>query len=289
MATTTLLPFNPTQTNQESDAAYLADSNRTGGFGTDAIWPSPLANKTLNQMSNYLYAFFTSFANKGFTTNDDDISLLIAQCANFLTTADIQPDLVSVAYSPTPVFNAGAANGFQMTLSGNVTSSSFSGLIAPGQIYRFVFVQDGTGGRTVVWPSNVIGGQQPNPVANSETAFLFVADLAGNLYPPNALRGGTANVTGSRGFNTAYQNTTGTMLFVSVIARTNAPMSGFTFSWGLGATSGGISYSAGPSATQQSGGVVGTQLTFMVPAGMWYEVTYDFTPVLLNWFETPLV
>ena len=178
MATTNLVPFNPTQTNQETDAAYLADSNRTGGFGTDAIWPSPLANKTLNLLSNYLYALFSAFATKGFTTNDDNVPLLTAVCANFLTTADVLPGLVGVTFSPTAAFNAGTSNGFQMRLTGNITSSTISGATS-GQLLAFYFTQDAVGGRTVVFPTSFVGAVQPDPTALAVSLQMFRVDLSG--------------------------------------------------------------------------------------------------------------
>ncbi len=178
MASTTVLQFDPLQTNCESDAAYLADSNRAGGFSTGAIWPSLIANKSLNQVSNYLFALFTAFAQKGFTTNDDNVPLLTAVCANFLTTADILPNIVSVASSPTPSFNAGASNGFQMTLTGNVTGSTISGL-TPGQLIAFYFVQDGIGGRTVSFPASFVGAIQPDPAPSAVSLQMFRIDLAG--------------------------------------------------------------------------------------------------------------
>lgn len=177
--TTNLLQFNPDQTNQETDATYLADSNRSGGFGTDAIWPSVLANKTLNLLSNYLFALFTAFAQKGFTTNDDNVPLLIAQCANFLTSADILPAIMPLAFSPTPAFNFGASNAYQMTLTGNITASTASG-VTPGQLIAFYFLQDSVGGRTVSYPGAFFGTLQPDPTPNSLSVLLFRVDVSGN-------------------------------------------------------------------------------------------------------------
>ncbi len=65
--------------------------------------------------------------------------------------------LVSVTSSATPTFDAStntAAVTFKMTLTANVTSSTLSGAAA-GQRVTFILVQDGTGSRTMVWPSNV--------------------------------------------------------------------------------------------------------------------------------------
>lgn len=73
---------------------------------------------------------------------------------------------VVTTFSATPVFTPSPVGscGFQITLSGNVTSSTFntSGLSA-GQLFKFIVIQDNTGGRTFSWPSQcavkpIIGG-----------------------------------------------------------------------------------------------------------------------------------
>jgi hypothetical protein len=86
-------------------------------------------------------------------------------------------DLV-VAFSATPAFPAAAQiQLFQMTLTGNVTSSTLTlvGLTAPA-IIVFELTQDATGGRTFAWPSNVLGGAALNPGANETTSQLFYYD-----------------------------------------------------------------------------------------------------------------
>ena len=60
----------------------------------------------------------------------------------------------SVSYSATPTFNCANSNVFAITLTGNLTSISFSNQVA-GQTVNIFFVQDGTGNRTLTaWPSN---------------------------------------------------------------------------------------------------------------------------------------
>jgi hypothetical protein len=88
--------------------------------------------------------------------------------------------IVSVPYSPAPAFNATSTNGFQMTLSGNITSSTISG-VSPGQLLAFYFVQDSVGGRTVSWPSSFVGALQPDTAAASVSVMLFKADLSGTV------------------------------------------------------------------------------------------------------------
>jgi hypothetical protein len=181
MASTNFIQFNPTGANQESDVEYVADSQRSGGYGTDNIVPSPLLNKATYQPTTFCAAFGQMMAAKGYSTSDANVAVLAAVLANIVTEADLLSNLVSVAYSPTPAFNAAAANGFQMTLTGNVTSSTISGVVA-GQVVGFFFIQDATGGRTVAWPSSFVGAVQPDPTPNAVSLILFKADLSANLH-----------------------------------------------------------------------------------------------------------
>jgi hypothetical protein len=63
-------------------------------------------------------------------------------------------NLSTVSFSATPTFNAASFSNFKITLTGNVTSSTLSNAVA-GQTLIFEIVQDGTGGHTFVWPTNV--------------------------------------------------------------------------------------------------------------------------------------
>jgi hypothetical protein len=180
MASTNLIQWNPGAANQETDAEYLADSQRSGGYGVDNIVPSPLLNKATYQSTTFCAAFGQMMAAKGYTTSDASVSVLAAVLANVITEADLLSNLISLAYSPTPAFNAASANGFQMTLTGNITSSTISGVL-PGQVVGFFFVQDATGGRTVSWPASFVGAMQPDPAENAVSLILFKADLSGNL------------------------------------------------------------------------------------------------------------
>lgn len=92
---------------------------------------------------------------------------------------------VIIPPSATPEFNCDLVNGpitFDFTLTQNVTSST---LLAPfpGQIVNFIIAQNGTGGFTFVWPTNVLGPGTIAPGANAITIQSFVARADGNLYP----------------------------------------------------------------------------------------------------------
>jgi hypothetical protein len=179
MATTNFLQWNPGQANQESDSDYNADSQRSGGAVDNTPLPAPLGNKAFYQWSTFVAAFCQMMAAKGYSTSDADITTLQAVLANIVTEADGLPAITPLAYSPTPAFNAAASNGFQMTLTGNVTSSTVAG-VTPGQLLAFYFVQDAIGGRTVAWPVSFAGAPQPDPAPNAVSVILFRADAAGN-------------------------------------------------------------------------------------------------------------
>lgn len=176
--TTNVQQWNPTAANQETDAQYLADSQRAGGATNPSVFDATLANKLFYQVTTYLDALFTAFANKGFTTSDSNLSTLTAECANFLTTADVLPAVQVVAYAASLTLNAAAANGFYVTaMTGNLTITAVNGLTS-GQLVVLYYQQDAVGGRTVTFPATMVGAQQPDPAASSVSAQLFGYDSA---------------------------------------------------------------------------------------------------------------
>lgn len=180
MAGSNFLQWNNGGVNQETDPQYLADSQRTGGAVDESPLPSLLANKLFYQVTTFIAAFGAMMAAKGYNVSDSDINVLQAVLANILTEADQEALIAAVGYSPTPNFNFATASGYQMTLSGNITSSTATG-ITPGQFVAFYFVQDGVGGRTVSYPAGTTGGSQPDPAAGSVSLQLFRADIGGQL------------------------------------------------------------------------------------------------------------
>jgi len=174
MGSTNFLAFNSSQANQETDAQYLIDATRTGGAGVDAIWPSPSANKTLYQAAGGVYALMQMMANKGFTTNDTNLATLTAVLANILTTADVPGNLQVLPWASSWTLNAAAYQGFQIALQGT-TTLAFTGQTA-GELVALLFVQDGAGGRAVVYPSNVVGGAQPDPTPAITSVQVFKVD-----------------------------------------------------------------------------------------------------------------
>jgi hypothetical protein len=89
--------------------------------------------------------------------------------------------IVLVPYSATPVFNAATGGSFSLTLTGNVTSSAFANGTSGPSLVAFKIIQDGTGGRTFVWPSNVHNAGTVNPGANIKSAQIFALSPDGSL------------------------------------------------------------------------------------------------------------
>lgn len=72
-----------------------------------------------------------------------------------------------------------------MTLTGNVTSSSFANAPASaGQEITFIITQDATGGRTFAWPTAIVPallGPAPTLTASSVSVFKGVVDSSGKV------------------------------------------------------------------------------------------------------------
>jgi hypothetical protein len=169
MAVTNFLQWNPTASNQENDTAWNADAQRVAGFQLDNTVPSIMLNKAFYQWSTFITAFCNMMVNKGYSPNDASLSALTAVLSNILTNADTQSSIVNVPYSPSIVFNRAQGLAFQVLLTGNITASSLTNL-TPGARLLFVYQQDGTGGRSVVWPSQIVATGQGGVIDNTAPA-----------------------------------------------------------------------------------------------------------------------
>lgn len=86
------------------------------------------------------------------------------------------PASTAVTFSATPAFTGVSQDQlFTMTLTGNVASSTLTmpGLPVPSLI-SFELTQDATGGRTFVWPTNVLGA---TPIASAPGSLTFMQFL----------------------------------------------------------------------------------------------------------------
>jgi hypothetical protein len=97
----------------------------------------------------------------------------------------VQGSEVTLAASATPTFNCALVNGpveFNFLLTGNVTASTLLPNFA-GQIVMFRIVQNGTGGWTFTWPTNVKNPGIVSPTAGATTSQAFFVGSDGNAYP----------------------------------------------------------------------------------------------------------
>jgi hypothetical protein len=175
---TNFVPWNPSQINQESDAAYASDSQRVGGAPNGVAFPSATGNKLFYQVSVGITALMQMMAAKGFTVNDTNLATLTSVLAAIRTTADIASGLDSISYSSAITCDAAAFIGFQISLAGNTTLTVTG--VAAGQSLIFIFVQDSAGGHIVTWPGTFFGGLQPDPTPNSVSVIVFDIDTSLN-------------------------------------------------------------------------------------------------------------
>jgi hypothetical protein len=85
----------------------------------------------------------------------------------------------TVTFSATPVFDLNTGNVFLITLTGNVTSSTFANVPADATTIKIILRQDSTGSRTVVLPTTVryAGGSQGNTTTlSTESIYTFTYD-----------------------------------------------------------------------------------------------------------------
>jgi hypothetical protein len=82
----------------------------------------------------------------------------------------------AVTFSASPAFSYGSgATTFEVTLTGNVTSSTVSGAAA-GQTATFIVCQDATGSRTFTWPTGFKGTMTIGATAGKCNVQTFVYD-----------------------------------------------------------------------------------------------------------------
>jgi hypothetical protein len=79
--------WNPGAANQETDAAFQADSQRSGGATTGSTWASLLANKILYQVSTLVRALALMLVNKGYSPVDGTSPFQADNSSNAAVTA----------------------------------------------------------------------------------------------------------------------------------------------------------------------------------------------------------
>lgn len=82
-----------------------------------------------------------------------------------------------IPFSATPVFVGSPAPivDFDITLGGNVTSSTFPSLL-PGQVVIFTIRQGSAGNKTFAYPASAVNVGEVNPAPNSKSVQMCICD-----------------------------------------------------------------------------------------------------------------
>lgn len=143
--------------NVDSQATYLAALTALGypsvGFNTGTAIANQL-NKVWRQGTAWSKVFGDLLNQYGMDALDNGVpATLLANLIIAIKQASGQTTNV-VAFSATPVFDCSKGQKFEITLTGNVTSSTLTNVVA-GMNLVFTIKQDGTGAHTFVPPAGV--------------------------------------------------------------------------------------------------------------------------------------
>jgi hypothetical protein len=164
----------------DTQANFDGSGYQLNGF-QDGIADPAQVNKVWRQASmigNAVAEFISDIL--GIDVLDDGNSAaLIAnlKAAIAASATGIVNGIVPVPFSTTPVFNAALGTTFEITLTGNVTSSSIENFL-PGQRIKFILHQDSVGERAFVPPTNVPMSPIPPSAPNITSMQNFFVDLA---------------------------------------------------------------------------------------------------------------
>ena len=110
--------------------------------------------------------------------DDGNQATMIANIKKMLRFSDYGVN--AVAFSPTPQFDLSLSNTQEITLTGNVTSSTVINA-QPGQFVTFIIHQDATGGRTFVPPAG-FAIDAIDPAASKTSVQSFNIGAGGVAY-----------------------------------------------------------------------------------------------------------
>jgi len=170
--------------NVDSQADFAGSGYQTDGFQVGIALPQQ-ANKVWRQ-SSMIAAMIATFISQTLNINvldDGNLSALLANFVAALGGADSAID--QVPFSASPNFDESVARTFEITLTGNVISSSVANVVN-GSILKFIIHQDAVGGRTFVWPAGV-PGDTIDPGASVTSVQAFIVDGSGVFHPYTAM------------------------------------------------------------------------------------------------------
>jgi len=166
--------------NVDSQANFSGSGYQQNGFQNGYALPFQ-SNKVWRQASMAIAMLGNFIANQLqiYVADDGNLTNLLA---NFiLALKGLLAAIVAVPFSSTPVFNLALGNTFEITLTGNVTSSTaVSGY--PGQKITVIIHQDSVGGHNFAWPVN-LPGAAIGLSASQTSVQEFIVDGAYNTHP----------------------------------------------------------------------------------------------------------
>lgn len=180
MPTVEYLPVaTDTGANVDSQANFAGSGYQTVGF-QPGLAKSAQCNKVWRQASMICAAAANFIANiLGINVLDDgNISALTTNLTNAIEAAaqNTANRIVTVAYSPTAVFDCSQGNSFKLTLTGDCTPSVIN--FAAGQRLTFIIAEDGTGGHAFTPPANL--PMSPiSTAAGKRNVQAFIVDTDG--------------------------------------------------------------------------------------------------------------
>lgn len=129
----------------KTEAEYLA--------GTTSAIQTQLNGK---QASN---AHLDDLADGTLSNSNLESTVVITTYQQTLTNKRVSPRAYALSFSTTLIFASDLYDVIEVgTMTGNLSTLVVSGTPTDGQELRVSFKQDGTGGRTVTWPANVVFG-----------------------------------------------------------------------------------------------------------------------------------
>jgi len=159
------VPCSPTVNIFQDQALTIAQSNPiiTDAFGNFSFWAAPGTYEyTVTGLNVVAHGPFTVVLP----------CIVGASCAS----AGGLPNS-SVTFSTTPSFAATQNASYSTVLTANITAITITGTPVNGNLLRFSFDQDATGGHTVVWPGNFIFADdfafRILPLAKNKITFVY--------------------------------------------------------------------------------------------------------------------
>lgn len=157
----------------------------SGGAGGDlsGSYPSPSVATIGSQTASAVAAATVSVA--AGTASPTASTLVKRDGSGAAAFSFVTQGIQVTSFSATPTFNVSLGSIQQLTLTGNVTSSSISGM-SIGQIVVFDIIQ-GSGSYTFQWPSNVKGAGTVGVVSGGHNVQSFYCDGT-NFYAVSGIR-----------------------------------------------------------------------------------------------------